>query len=170
VRTGNNDIIVGDLSTLHLLFAGIQQELSSYTVGEGWAYSATAFNRLMRYRTADQWRVQLYKRRVGADTTMCFQVGKEWGVFDHGTLCVSAQNVYGVRECTHMNAASITYSTNRNESIQGHIMASTTLSTIPLSAVGAGCSFRALMGSRIALGVAVSKLDWNASLDVVLDY
>jgi hypothetical protein len=170
VRTGNNDIIVGELSALHLLVSGIQQELSSYNVEEGWSYSATTFNRFMRYRMADQWRVQLSKRRVGVDTTMSFQVGKEWRAFDHGTLCVSAQNLYGVRDNTHVNGLSITYSTNRNDLIQGHIMASTTLSTTPFSAVGAGCSLRGLTGSRVTLGVVVSKLDWNTSLDIVLDY
>ena len=171
VHTGNNDIIVGDLSSLNLLLSGLQHELSAYTVGGvGVTYSATAFNRYMRYNTSDQWCVQLAKRRVGVDTTMSFQVGKELKVFDQGTLHLSVQNLYGVRECKHINVASLKYSTSNESGIQGHIMASTTLSIDPLSAVGAGCSWCPLMSSRMALGVVVSKLDWNASLDFVLEF
>jgi hypothetical protein len=172
VPAGNNDIIVGDLSSLNLLFSGLQHELSAYTAGEiGVMYSATAFNRYMRYSSSDQWCVQLAKRRVGVDTTMSFQVGKELRVFDDGTLHLSIQNLYGVRECKHINAASLKYSMRSNESeIQGHIIASTTLSIDPFSAVGAGCSWCPLMGSRMALGVVVSKFDWNTSLDFVLEF
>ncbi len=171
INTGNNDIIVGDLSSLNLLFSGIQKELCAYDPGAGVTYAATAFNRYMRYNTTDQWHMQVAKRRVGLDTTMGFLVGKELKVFNCGTLQLSAQTVYGVRDGKHINAASLKYSTHNNGSgIQGHIMASTILSAMPHSAVGVGCSLSPLERTRMGLGMVMSRLDWNASIDFVLEF
>ena len=171
VYTGNNDIIVGDLSSLNLLFSGIQQELCAYNSGSVMTSTVTAFNRYVRYNTTDRWHVQVAKRRVDFDATISLQVGKELSIFDRSTLHVSAEHLYGVRECKHINAASLKYSIYRNESgIQGHIMASTILSLTPISAVGMGCSVCPLTSSRLAFGVVVSRLDWNASVDFVLEF
>lgn len=171
VHAGNNDIIVGDLSSLNLLLSSIQQTLCTYTAGSGVTSSATAFNRYMTYNSPDKWRVGLAKRRVGEDTTMGFQVGKDFKVFDHGALQVSMQTVYGVRESKHINVASLKYSTDCSQSeIQGHIMASTILDSTCNTAVGVGCSLCPLTSSRLVFGVVMSRLDWNASVDFALDF
>lgn len=171
IHTGNSDIIVGDLSALNLLFSGIQHDLCAYTAGPMVTCASTAFNRYLRYNATDQWYMQLAKRRVGFDTTISFHVGKELNIFNYGILHLSVQHLNGVRECNHINAASLKYSTRNNESgIQGHIMASTLLSLTPILAVGGGCSVCPSITSRLVFGVVASYLDLNASLDFSLSF
>lgn len=171
VNMGNNDIIVGDLSSLNLLFSGVQQELSAYNSEAGVTHAATAFNRYMRYNTSDQWHMQVAKRRVGLDTTMSAHVGKTLSIFDQGALDLSIQHLYGVKDSKHINAASLKYSTYHNGSgVQGYVVASTILSLTPVSAVGVGCSVRPSVSSRLVFGVVMSHIDWNSSIDFVLDF
>jgi hypothetical protein len=175
INMGNNDIIVGDVGSLNLLFSGVQQELCVYAYEAGVTHAATAFNRYVRYNTTDQWHMQVAKRRVGFDTTMSAHVGKTLSIFDHSALELSIQHLYGLKDSKHINAASLKYSTYYNGSgirgsgIQGYVVASTLLSLTPISAVGGVCSVCPSVSSRLVFGVVMSHIDWNASIDFVLD-
>lgn len=173
VGTANNDIIVGDLSALNLLFSGVQKDLNQPMTMMNrlpLTKSVTALNRYLSYNQRGQWFVQLSKTKVGMDHHLSTQLGKLWNKLKLGMLQLSAHVLYNVRDSKHINAASFKYSTAVNDSgFQGHFIVSTLLNASFHTAVGLGCQ-RAFSQSNLSLGVVVSPLDANITVDYVLNF
>jgi hypothetical protein len=172
VDTENNDIIVGDLSALSLLFSGIQKDLNQPTMnGAPLTISATALNRYMSYNHGGEWFVQLSKTKVGMDHHLSTQLSKQWNMLELGTIQLSGQALYNVRDRKHVNATSFKYSTAMNDSgFQGHFIVSTLLNSPFQTAVGIGCQMTTYNQGKLSFDVVASSLDANVTVGYVLSY
>ncbi len=167
----SNDIIVGDLRMLNLLFSGVLKDLNQPVLtGVPLSKSATALNRYLSYNHGDQWYVQLAKNRCGMESYLSAQLGKHWNVLELGMIQLSVQALYTVRDGKHVNAGTVKYSTALSDSgFQGHFIVSTLLNDSLYTAVGLGCQ-RTFNQSRISVGSTVSSSDVNITVDYVLNF
>lgn len=172
VVTGNNDIIVGELSTLNLLFSGIHKDLNQPTLSAApLTLSATGLHRYMCYNHGGQWFAQLSKSRCGVDASLSAQVGKQWNMLEIGHIQVSAQSLYSRRDSKHVNAASFKYSTPVNKiGFQGHLNVSALLHASFHTAVGIGGQLTPSNQSKLYLGVVASPLGVNVTVDYGFNY
>lgn len=167
INTGNNDIIIGDL-TPKLLISSVNNgaAFNKKTIfGVNFQRIGAHIYQYASYNIYDNWFGQLGKTSINKDTQYSGLIGKYWDINIYSYLMISFQHLQQARNRKSINALTVKYEKQwLNNTLKTHMVFATTVDFKPLPAVGGGGQYNFLPKSDIYLNLVCTPSLWDASL------
>lgn len=160
----NDDIIIGDVTSVHLQAAGVQNELSVSEVKLGLHSDFHGANRHLTYDSG-QWIAQVSHQQIGKHILLNGQTGFKHTFKDMGTVSFSFHGIYRMQDAYSTTFLGVKYTCPYLEGVgQWNIMASSSVDARKSVAFGIGWTGKLWSDSKISVGVVKSNLEVSYSM------
>lgn len=167
IDTGNNDIIIGDL-TPKLLITSVNNGLAfnKKTIsGVNCQKMGAHIYQYASYNIQGNWFGQLGKTSINKDTQYSGLIGKYWDINTYSQVMISFQHLQQSGNRNNINTLSVKYENQcLNNALQNYVILATTIDLKSFLALGGGVKYYFLPKSDIYFNLVCTPSLWEASL------